>query len=314
MENTVHPFGVVKGKQGSDTAALEAIANDIEMDDDSVVVGLDLVGVPLDPDLSKTVAALKGLRKLRIDSDIIVSHSGYESSYAGASFSPSSSFLEILQVPKLTSLEIPSGLPLGDEGLAAIGELKGLQRLQLPFAEYGDPPERKPTSLRQFGISTEPAEFAWLVRSRRRHGRTTVPGYEDLEAYFTAAGLANLAKLTQLDSLFIPGYLLDTPLTKLVAGLPQLVELHAPFGLACPEDLSILASNQNLRSLTIGIHDDTFDNLVAMRDKMPPLTTLQLTMIVEQQVDDDLRSRFQERLRNAFPDAETHIFFISEPQ
>lgn len=35
--------------------------------------------------------------------------------------------------------------------------------------------------------------------------------------------------------------------------------------------------------------------------------------IVEQKVDDDLRSGFQERLKNAFPDAETHILFISEP-
>ena len=74
-----HPFAIVRRREGSVEAALKSIANEVKADDQGAIVELDISGLPLDPDLARSIASLQSLRRLRLSNDNAISGGGYGS-------------------------------------------------------------------------------------------------------------------------------------------------------------------------------------------------------------------------------------------
>jgi hypothetical protein len=213
-------------------------------------------------------------------------------------------------IDSLTRLEIPA-YGLTDEAMESLSKLTQLRHLQLPLPHYTTWINQYHPEEMVFISSCEEAEFlSRLGDSMSRHSERSNSG---TPAGWTSASINQLGKLTQLEYLFLPGWLLADDNLDTICGLPNLKALHAPFSELRAEQIQRFCKMPQLRELTIGIAAGDASAQEALGGLLQ-LKQLRLVMISpELATDSALQAKFSRAIQQSLSECALSVHFLDWP-
>jgi len=233
---------------------------------------------------------------------------GFQSQWSSSEDQP---YFCLLQMNSLTMLELYNGASLNDASMAAIGKMRNLKRMQLPFSFEHDAPEEFPYAFEEV---LNQAKFARQLRSRIEGSYAYRPPHDNRDGlamiHVSQDGVAKLAQLQQLEYLLLPRYLLDDHSIKIIGSLPKLTELHALFSLTSPEQLEQVSQLSQLKKLSIGILVDDADAILEFCGIMQQLEFLQLFAMDTEGKHQPLKGQLTGKIEQLLPDAAVHVIFF----
>jgi|GEM_PF-4154063 len=289
-------------------STVEKMAHRCERDEQGHITKLDLQWLLLDEDMADAIGKLPHLRELRYSSE---SNPYRQLTPRNCLYLERNKkiLLRLLAEGNLTTLELPTET-IDQEVLREIGQLTQLKRLQLPtVVEDIAFPERIPMP---FQLSEY--RLVEILHITHRHELTTNSrdaNYSRIRSVLDPSLIMGLARLKQLEYLFVPGFMIDATSLPTILGFTKLKHFHAPFSNFDAKDLQSLAQLKRLKSLTLGLHVDEILHLDELQS-MTDLRTLQLFLYGDE-TNEQQREKFRREIEQFFPEAELHLHFLPKP-
>lgn len=305
--NGYHLLEQISDLQISGVAELELLERlaKVRRNDRGEIVELSAAGVPISwVDFSSH--EFKALTRLRI----------------GDQMQRRSLYRQIAQIASLEELEIAWG-KVRPSDLAAICQLPRLKRLQLPLANrhwITSTPEYVPLVS---GPWLDTQEYASQLASVRRNLSMDVPTIGEmlnqdsveLATPLDSVDFEVIQHARQLESLFIPGHLLNNHTIPFLRALPKLRELHAVFSYVDRELLKQIVEMKKLEKLSMGMGPPTTKAIADLK-RLPKLVQLQIVVFDTAICSDTVAQRkVTKSIEQTLPECDVHlIFFDSLPR